>query len=64
MGHPLSASAALSYVWVPGYWTVPPAGHVRVPGHRETRPDGSAWVDGRWQRTLTPRALARPGRPG
>jgi hypothetical protein len=40
-----------TYVWVPGNWSVPPAGYTWVPGRWESRPEGNVWIQSHWQRT-------------
>jgi len=38
-----------AYVEVPGYWSLPPAGHrAWVPGHWVAEPRGNRWIPGHW----------------
>lgn len=37
------------YIWISGFWRVPPPGRVWVPGHWAQVEDGSQWTPGFWQ---------------
>ena len=37
------------FIWISGFWRVPPPGRVWVPGHWVARRNGYVWIEGHWR---------------